>query len=211
MSRAIASASESGQVTLSKSLREEISYWRFLDDWKQTLPWREEKHHSVSISTDASGSGWGCIVHSPSGDRSFGDYWEEDQAELFISTKEMLALVLAIKALPETIRNCRVDANVDSKVVIASWEGQGSKTSSQLTTAIKQLFVGLSSRNIQLNLAYVPSKENLADAPSRNLSRLDSKLSASAFSLVDDAFGGERGHSWDLMALDSNVMKSRDC
>ena len=39
MSRAIASASDqAGQVILSKSSREEILYWCFLDDWKQTLP-----------------------------------------------------------------------------------------------------------------------------------------------------------------------------
>ena len=63
ISRAIASANDKGFVSLNKFEREEVFHWRFLDDWRQTLPWREEKHYSVSLSTDTSGYGWGCVVH----------------------------------------------------------------------------------------------------------------------------------------------------
>lgn len=166
MSTAIASAPVYGRVTLNESLREELSYWRFLDEWDQFLPWREEKHHSISLSTDASCRGWGCVIHHPSSDQSFGDYWDLDQRELFISSKKMLASVHAIKALPQGIWDCRVDASVDSQVMIGAWEGQGSRKSPQLTRVTKQLFFALSSRNIQLNLQYLPSQENQADAPS---------------------------------------------
>ena len=150
-------------VSLSKPVLEEIAHWRFLDNWEQWPPWRDEKHHSLTLSTDASGHGWGCVIHSPSDDQALGDYWYSDQLSLFISSKEMLALVYAIKALPDSIHNCRIDARVDSKVVIDVWGGQGSKSSSQLTSLTKQLFFELTSRNIQLNLLYVPSGENLAD------------------------------------------------
>ena len=92
-------------VSLSKPVLEEIAHWRFLDKWEQCLPWRDEK-----LSTDASGHGWGCVIHSPSGDQALGDYWYSDQLSLFISSKEMLALVYAIKALPDSIHNCRIDA-----------------------------------------------------------------------------------------------------
>ena len=210
MSSSIGSTSSSGRVSLSSSLKEELLYWRFLDKWDQFLPWREEKHYSVSLSSDASGYRWGCVLHLPSGDLSFGDYWNENEKEFFISTKEMLALVNSIKALPEEVRNCRVDAYVDSKVLIGAWQGQGSKSSPQLTKVTKELFFALSAVNIDLRLHYLPSKENEADAPSRQLSRLDSKVSASAFSVLDEAFGGEFGHSFDLMALDSNVPRGRN-
>ena len=53
---------------------------------------------------------------SASGERSFGDYWKENQTELFISTKELLALVHAIKALSEAIQNCGVDAILIAKL-----------------------------------------------------------------------------------------------
>ena len=54
------------------------------------------------------------------------------------------------------------------------------------------------------------SDKNKADAPSRRLSRTDSKLSAEAFVSVDHAFGGVTGHSFDLMALDSNAVMGKD-
>ena len=150
------------------------------------------------------------MVHGWSRDQSFGDSWNDEQRKLFISSKEMLALVHAIKALPEDIRNCRTDALVDSRVVIGAWEGQGGKTSPQLMRVTKELLFAVSSRNIQLDLQYIESQKNKADAPSRRLSRSDLKLSDDFFVMVDKAFGGPKGHSFDLMALDSNAIRGKD-
>ena len=209
MSSAIAQASASGQIGLSISLREELSYWRFLDSWKSCVPWRDEKHVGLSLSTDASGYGWGCVLHLPDGDQEFRDYWDKQQKELNISTKEMLALVNALKALPSSIKDCRLDVDVDSRVLIDVWEGQGSTGSPQLTKATKDLFFELAERNLQLRLSHVKSSHNPADGPSRRLSRLDSKLSDESWGLVEQTFGGTSGHSFDLMALDSNAAIGR--
>ena len=154
--------------------------------------------------------GWGCAVHSPLDDQIFRDYWSQEELCLDISSREMLALVYAIKALPDGIKDCRIDASIDSMAVLGAWQGSGSRRSPQLTSATKRLYFALSSRNVQLNLSYVPSKENVADFPSRTMSRVDSKLSMSAFEMVDKEFGGVEGHSFDLMSLDSNVMKNKD-
>lgn len=187
MSSAIAHASASGQVGLSPCLRDELSYWLFLDSWEGFVPWRDKKHVGLSLSTDASGYGWGCI-QLPSGDQEFRDYWNQQQKELNISTKEMLALVNALKALPTTIKDCRIDVNVDSRVLINAWEGQGSKGFPQLTKATRDRFFELSERNLQLRLSHVKSSNNLADDPSRRLSGLDSRLSDETWSLVEQTF-----------------------
>ena len=205
MSSAIASASANGLVSILSALREELTHWRFLDSWQKFLPWREEKHLGLTLSADASGYGWGCVVHLPSGCQTISDYWDEQHSDLNISTKEMLALVNAIKALPASLRDCRVDVYVDSTVRIGVWEGQGSKKSPQLTKASKDLFYALSDRNFQLSLFHVKSSDNQADGPSRRLSKSDSKLSAWAWALVEQSLGGTCGHSFDLMALDSNA------
>ena len=209
MSSAIARASASGQVMLSPCLREELCYWQFLESWQGPVSWRDEKHVGLSLSTDASGYGWGCVLHLPSGEQEFRDYWVQHQRQIDISTKEMLALVNALKALPATIKHCRIDVDVDSRVLIDAWEGQGSKNSPQLTKITKDLFFELSERNLQLNLNHVKSGDNPADGPSRRLSRLDSKLSDEAWSLVEQTFGGISGHSFRLMALDSNAVIGR--
>ena len=57
MSHIIASADSNGRVSLTPALREELSYWQFLESWQDWLPWRDEKHVRLSLSTDASGFG----------------------------------------------------------------------------------------------------------------------------------------------------------
>ena len=190
----ISSASSNGQVLLSPGLRGKIIHWRFLDSWKDCVPWRDEKRLRLSVSSDASG------------DRILGDYWQESQRSLNISTKEMLAPANTLEALPQDISNCRVDASVDSCVLIGAWEGEGSKKSPAVTMATKHLFSVLTARNIQLNLKYVPSGNNEADGPSHRVSRSDSRLSKKVWDLVDRTFGGEDGHSVALMALHSSAM-----
>ena len=67
----------------------------------------------------------------------------------------MLALVNSIRAAPECVRDCRVDAFVESQVLIDSWYGQESRKSLELTNATKDLFFVLAARNLQLNLFHV--------------------------------------------------------
>jgi len=121
----------------------------------------------------------------------------------------MLALVNALKAPPATIKDCRIDVDVDSRVLIDAWEGQGSKNSPQLSKVTKDLFFELSERNLQLPLSHVKSSNNPADGPSRRLSGLDSRLSDETWSLVEQTFGGISGHSFDLMTLDSSAVIGR--
>ena len=69
-----------------------------------------------------------------------GDYWNDKQKDLFISSKKILALVHAIRVLKEEIRDATVHACIDSKVMSGAWEVQGGKTSNQLMRITKQLF-----------------------------------------------------------------------
>ena len=55
--------------------------------------------------------------------------------------------------------------------------------------------------NFTIDMQYVPSAENPADAPSRRQSDLDCTLSEEAWSHVQTLFGP---HNFDLMSLDSN-------
>lgn len=57
----------------------------------------------------------------------------------------------------------------------------------------------------RLKLHYVPSAENLADDPSRNISYTDCMLQETIWQVVDGMYGP---HTVDLMATDANVMMS---
>ncbi|KAK3731626.1 hypothetical protein QZH41_015891 [Actinostola sp. cb2023] len=203
---AIASAHDSLEVKMTKPLIEEVSHWRFLDSWTGRVPWRNEKHWQMTITSDASGSGWGGVIHLPKKELQLRDYWNHKEISLNISTKETLALARILQATPEQVRDCRIDAYTDSQVLIDTWNREGSK-SPELTEAIKELFNVVSQRNLHLALQHIPTQLNKADMPSRCLSKLDSMLSPKAWARVQSNFGGIRGHSVDLMALDTNAQQ----
>ena len=75
-----------------------------------------------------------------------------------------------------------------------------------LNGEIKKLFFTTAKLNISLHLSFIPTSENEADAPTRRLTTLDCKLHPDIWAKVQEQFGGHRGHTCDLMALDSNVM-----
>ena len=79
-----------------------------------------------------------------------------------------------------------------------------------LNRVIKKVFFTTTKLNIALHLMCVPSKENEADAPSRRLTTLDCKLHPRLWHRVQKEFGGPKGHTCDLMALDSNSMTYQD-
>ena len=99
--------------------------------------------------------------------------------------------------------------STDSKVLIASWRRQGSK-SRDLADVFKRIFGIVFTYNIHLNLFYIPSADNPADTPSRVFPLQDSKLSPSAWVQVKAEFGGRSGHPANLMALSSNLQCALD-
>ena len=61
--------------------------------------------------------------------------------------------------------------------------------------------------NFALHLKYIPSTENVADAPSCALSGIDCSLSTVAWARVQSSLSP---HTFDLMSLDSNCSRGRD-
>lgn len=88
------------------------------------------------------------------------------------------------------------------------WNNEGSK-STALNEVLKEIFQLTLDLDIALNLYYDPSKENLADAPSRRLTKCDATIQENIWANLQDYFGGTSGLTIDLMAFDSNSMKDR--
>ena len=163
-------------MPISNGLREELEFWRFLDSWGRPIHWRQECHASLKILTDASAYRWAAKIHLAAEEKEIGDYWTEDPRMEHINVKEMYAVVLAIQSLPDEVRDCRIDVNVDNQVTLNSWHGRGPK-SVRLTQVARLLFHEVTDRNVLLEMTYVPSGANSADNLSRNLSRSDAMLS----------------------------------
>ena len=195
-------------IFVEGELRDEISYWKFLDSWEGILPWGNEKHLQVVLTTDASLYKWGAVVYDRSEEGqsiSMADYWNEGD-ERAIHLKEAQALCLALRAIEHKIANARVDAYVDNMAVVEAWNNQGCRAL-DLNAILQDIFVTVLQYNCSLVLKYVPSGCNEADIHSRTISICDAMLSKVVWADVDSRFGP---HTLDLMALDSNAQRGRD-
>lgn len=210
MASAIASAtSPQGLVEISGPLREEVEHWRFLDDWEGYVPWRDERHVSINISTDSSSYKWGGVVDLQGSKQSVGDYWPIEDRGTPIMVLEAKALLRVLESFASHLRDARCDTLVDNLALMYAWRNEGCR-SPELNAVLKDLFMFCLGHNVLLKLDYVPTDKNEADAPSREIRKSDSCLTNKSWNLVQKAFGGPQGHNVDLMALDSNAMKSRE-
>lgn len=203
-----AARSNSVKIDITPPLRQEISHWAFLDSWPDCLPWRLESHRLVQLYSDASNTGWGGALLRDNCNLKpieARGYWDVEERQLAISSKETLALLRVLESFPAECSNTRLDVYTDSQVLIASWEKQVSRCPAS-SDILKKIFQLCTSRYVAMSLHFVPSKENLADRPSRILSDLDVTLSSKSWGLVQQAFGP---HTLDLMALPSNAMCDR--
>lgn len=161
----------------------------------------------MSVATDASVSRWGARILSPIRREVF-EYWSGEELTWDIAKKEATAINKMLWFCRDQVCNAQVDALVDNQAVIHAWNNQGGR-SVALNNALKVLFATTAELNVFLCLFYVRSAENPADGPSRRLSSLDYCLTDRMWQNVQQDFGGSSGHTFDLMVLDSNVMKDR--
>lgn len=126
--------------------------------------WRREKHLQLSLATDASSFRYGIsLMSGKEKGLSFGDFWSNiDDRPIYL--KEASAVIIVLQALEAKIKDRRLDVYVDNTAVLYAWENQR-----QLADLMKKLFQIMWKLNVDLKLHYVPSAENLADAPSRNI------------------------------------------
>ena len=195
----------SRNVSVSGALKEELEYWRFLDEWSGCSKWRPEFHRMINMYTDSSGFRYGASLGLGKEDMVIGDYWEKDDSRP-IHEKEADAVLKSLQSLASVVQDSRVDVLTDNMAVIGAWESQGGRCG-PLNRIMKDIFGFVVRFNVDLHMTFVPSKLNIADAPSRVKSAGDTMLSQESWSLVELRYGP---HTVDLMSLDSNVMKTKD-
>lgn len=128
--QAISKASRSHKlIPVSAAFKAEILHWKFLDSWDAFLPWKDKRHTSVTIFSDASNIGWGAVVRIPGKEEQpLRGYWDENSRHLPIAIREAKAILFTLESLNHAIVNSRLDGFVVDKVVVSSWENQVSRT-----------------------------------------------------------------------------------
>ena len=129
--RAFSSGSKSPNKPffVAGDLLREIQYWRYLGNWQGCLPWFDERHVVISTFSDASNSGWGGVFSDKSANSvQVRDYWSSMDSSQPIIIREALALMNTLMAGAASLAASRVDAHVDSFLLVRAWTNQSGKS-----------------------------------------------------------------------------------
>ena len=119
---------------------------------------------SLSITTDASLSGWGAFCEF----RTLAGVWTAEESELHINVLELEAVGRAIRALRDHVQGRSLTVFSDNTTVVAYINRQGGTRSPQLCLRVWSLLQWCRAHDIVLRATHVAGKDNtLADALSR--------------------------------------------
>lgn len=180
-------------------LREEIEFWKFLDNWNGFVFWRSERYLQISLVMDLLGYKWGVLVFSQK--ELFGDFWGIDDKR-FIYFKEGDVLLNVLLFLGKQVENYRVDVYVDNKVLVYVWENQGGKDV-RFNNIMKSIFVFIEKNNVDLKLYFILLGDNAVDGFFRFFLFQDCQLFEKLWFEIQLVYGF---YLVDLMVLDLNVM-----
>ena len=106
---------------------------------EQLLKWNgkllKQKPDQVTISSDASLSGWGAVCK---GTRT-GGAWSEQEQTMHINCLELLAATLSVKAFLKDTSGTSVLLQLDNTQAVAYINNMGGTVSTQLTELAKEL------------------------------------------------------------------------
>lgn len=153
-----------GKIVMSPELREELEAWKFLDTWQGKMVWKQEKHLFIELFSDSSIFKWGGVIQFDSGRHEIYDFWTEEERKMPIMVLEAKALLNVLRSVKDSIFGRRVDSGVDNLALLNGWKNDGTR-SRELNKVLKDIFDFVLEHDIILNLVYVKSAENVADAP----------------------------------------------
>ena len=148
------------------------------DSRRELLWWKENVHSTFApihwppitqeISTDASGkNGWGA---SMTGDVPIGGVWTEEQVDLHINVKELLAVLYALRSFVDTLKGLHVRVLCDNTTAVHTINNMGTTKSMSCNKIVKEIWEFCILNDIFITCTYIPGKENVvADRASRKV------------------------------------------
>ena len=121
---------------------------------------------TLSMTTDASASGWGATLDH----RSASGKWTVKEAELHINHLELLAVMKAVQAFVLRLRNKGVTVHLDNVTAASYFLKEGGTRSARLNEPTRDILSYCSRHRVILVPAFLPGIANLgADALSRGM------------------------------------------
>ena len=152
-----------GAAYLSEESRKEIMWWtdnieNSEKDIKEPLDW------DTFIGTDASLEGWGAVSNS----HKIGGRWNDIERGCHINVLELLAILLALKALFKLDLVKHVRVRTDSMTAVCYLNNMGGSKSLKCHQVVEDIWLYAVSRGFIVSAEHLPGIDNtLADKESR--------------------------------------------
>jgi Reverse transcriptase (RNA-dependent DNA polymerase) len=173
------------RATLSEEARQELLWWTQEARLYNGTPVRPTAPE-VTLTTDASKLGWGCVA----GSRSLQGKWSTEDASRPSNYRELKAVALSLESLAPSLAGSHVRIRTDNTCTMWSVRRQGSAKSPALLSLVKQIWKTALRFGLTLTMEYIPGEENTeADRLSRILPRDDYQLRPAAITLLQREMG----------------------
>ena len=151
------------RVTLSAECLEELRWWCYnVEQWNGRALLTPGP--DMTISTDASNSGWGAQW----GSSQIKGSWSSDEMRWHINAKELKAVELAVRAFTKSKDSIQVHCECDNRTAVAHINRMGGTRTSMMVQMTKDLWRYCQGKRIELMAEHIPGKLNLmADQLSR--------------------------------------------
>ena len=121
---------------------------------------------SREIATDASQIAWGASY----GTQATGGAWAENELDLHINIKEMLAILYGLRSFLKHFEGSHVKVLCDNTTSVSVLNKMGSTHSPECNDMAKQIWLFCQQHNIFITCAHIPGKENtIPDQESRKI------------------------------------------
>ena len=179
------------QIPNLEDLKSELNEWRMLHRMRLSRKWQPGGHHNLfrvkfDLHTDASGGGLGsCLVQKLNGQametRCFAVPLELVNEP--IHAKEAAILLISLRSYGDALDHSYLTFHCDNAAVVKSWEKNGGRNLS-ISRQLRGLIEYCEDHCIRLNIEWVSTKAQLADAPSRNYSLANCRIRPSLGQLI---------------------------
>lgn len=143
---------------------------------------------SRTITTDASGTGWGAHL----GPQLVQGSWKAEDSKRSSNWRELRAIALALRAFQQELQGQHVQVRLDNSSAIAYINRQGGTRSSSLWVLAEAIFMWAEATVLSLSVVHLKGELNqLADFLSRKMLReCDWVLNQDVYKMITRRWGG---------------------
>lgn len=180
------------KISNLEELLSELNEWCVLNRMRLSRKWKKGGHHNLfralkfDLHTDASGGGLGsCLIQKLNG--------QEMETRCFavplelvnepIHAKEAAILLIALSSYGNALDDSYLTIWCDNQSVVESWKKNGGRNLS-ISRHLRALIEHCEDHRIRLNIEWVSTDQQLADAPSRNYSLANCRIRPSLGDLL---------------------------